>query len=114
MAGKFEVYQDKAGEYRWRLKASNGRQIASSGEGYKEHRDCLKGIASIQKNAPDAKIVEEGDKSPVTAPKPAKKSAIKKAATKKAAKKAAAEKAPAKRKAAAKKKSPAKKKAAKK
>ena len=72
MAGKFEVYADKAGEYRWRLKADNGRQIASSGEGYQEKRDCLKGIASLQKNAPDARIVEEGDKFPLTAPKPAK------------------------------------------
>ena len=93
MAGKFEVYTDKAGEYRWRLKASNGRQIASSGEGYKEHRDCLKGIASLQKNAPGARIVEEGDKSPVTAKKPAtKKAAAKKAAAKKAPAKKAAKK----------------------
>ena len=72
MAGKFEVYTDKSGEYRWRLKATNGRQIASSGEGYKEHRDCLGGIASVRKNAPDADVLEEGARAPLTAPKPKK------------------------------------------
>ena len=72
MAGKFEVYTDKAGEYRWRLKATNGRQIASSGEGYTERRACLAGIASVQKNAPDAEILNEGERAPVTAPKPGK------------------------------------------
>ena len=75
MAGKFEVYSDKRGEFRWRLKASNGVAIASSGEGYKAKRDCLNGIASLQKNAPEAKIVdldEEAAREPVTAPKPKK------------------------------------------
>ena len=53
---KFEVYVDKAGEYRFRLKASNG-QIIATGEGYKAKKSCLNGINSIKKNAPDAKIV---------------------------------------------------------
>ncbi len=52
---KFEVYQDKAGEFRFRLKASNG-QIIGTGEGYKAIKSCLNGIASIKKNAPDAEI----------------------------------------------------------
>ena len=52
---KFEVYLDKAGEFRFRLKASNG-QIIAVGEGYKTRKSCLNGIASIKKNAPDAKI----------------------------------------------------------
>ena len=75
MAGKFEVYADKRGEFRWRLKATNGVTIASSGEGYKAKRDCLGGIASVQKNAPGAEILElesESDRTPVTAPKPGK------------------------------------------
>ncbi len=55
--GKFEVYQDKAGEYRFRLKASNGEPIAAS-EGYSSKAACLKGIESVKKNAPDAQIVE--------------------------------------------------------
>lgn len=55
---KFEVYADKAGEYRFRLKATNGQIIAVS-EGYKALAGCLNGIESVKKNAVDAKIVEE-------------------------------------------------------
>lgn len=57
---KFEVYTDKAGEFRFRLKATNG-QIIATGEGYKTKKSCLNGIESIKKNAPDAKI-EKADK----------------------------------------------------
>jgi len=57
----FEVYKDKAGEFRWRLKAGNGQNIASSGEGYAEKRGCLAGIESVKRNAPAAKV-EEIDK----------------------------------------------------
>lgn len=53
---KFEVYLDKAGEYRFRLKATNG-QIIAVGEGYKALAGCLNGIDSIKRNAPDADIV---------------------------------------------------------
>ena len=52
---KFEVYLDKAGEYRFRLKAKNGEVIAVS-EGYKAKDSCLNGIESVKKNAPDAEI----------------------------------------------------------
>ena len=55
---KFEIYKDKKGEYRFRLKAGNG-QIIATGEGYKELKSCKNGINSIKKNAPAAKIVEE-------------------------------------------------------
>ncbi len=55
---KFEVYTDKAGEFRFRLKASNG-QIIAVGEGYTTVKNCLKGIASIRKNVVDAKIITE-------------------------------------------------------
>lgn len=54
---KFEVYTDKAGEFRFRLKARNGEIIATS-EGYKAMAGCLNGIESVRKNAVDAKIVE--------------------------------------------------------
>ena len=57
-AATFEVYKDKAGEFRWRLKAGNGQNIASSGEGYAEKRGCMAGIESVKKNAPTAKIQE--------------------------------------------------------
>ena len=54
---KFEIYLDKAGEYRFRLKARNGEIIATS-EGYKAKPSCLNGIESVKKNAPDAEIVK--------------------------------------------------------
>jgi len=54
---QFEVYQDKKGEWRWRLKASNSKIIADSGEGYKEKSDCLHGIDLVKKEAPNAIIV---------------------------------------------------------
>ena len=60
MAGKFEYYKDKAGKYRFRLKASNG-QIIAVGEAYESKASCLNGIESIKKNAPDAEVVEVGD-----------------------------------------------------
>ena len=55
---KFEVYTDKAGEFRFRLKATNG-QIIAVGEGYKALAGCLNGIESVKKNAADAPIVKE-------------------------------------------------------
>jgi uncharacterized protein YegP (UPF0339 family) len=58
--GKFEVYTDKAGEYRFKLKAPNGEVIAVS-EGYSSKTSCMNGIQSVMKNAPNAKIVELSD-----------------------------------------------------
>lgn len=55
---KFEVYADKAGEFRFRLKATNGQVIAVS-EGYKAMASCMNGIDSVKKNAPEAEVVEE-------------------------------------------------------
>lgn len=55
---KYEVYLDKAGEFRFRLKARNG-EIIATGEGYKAKASCMNGIESIKKNAPDAEIVTE-------------------------------------------------------
>jgi len=52
---KFEVYQDKAGEFRFRLKASNG-QVIATGEGYKAKASCMNGIESVKKNAVDAAV----------------------------------------------------------
>ena len=53
---KYEVYKDKAGEFRFRLKAGNGEIIGKS-ESYKAKASARKGIASIAKNAPDAPVV---------------------------------------------------------
>ena len=55
---KFEIYQDKAGEYRFRLKAKNG-EIIVTGEGYKAKSSCLNGIDSIGRHAVDAVVEEE-------------------------------------------------------
>ena len=54
---KFEVYADKAGKFRFRLKAKNG-QIIAVGEAYETKKAALAGVASVKKNAPDAKVVE--------------------------------------------------------
>lgn len=54
---KFEVYKDKSGEFRFRLKAANGQVIATS-EGYKTKASCMNGIDSVKKNAPSAEVVE--------------------------------------------------------
>ena len=57
MSGTFEIYKDKAGEYRFRLKAANGQIILAS-EGYKDKSGCNNGIDSVRKNAPDDKRYE--------------------------------------------------------
>ena len=55
---KFEIYTDKAGEFRFRLKATNGQVIAVS-EGYTSMASCENGIESVKKNAANAEIVVE-------------------------------------------------------
>ncbi|MBP3710617.1 MAG: DUF1508 domain-containing protein [Treponema sp.] len=79
---KFEVYKDKRGEFRFRLKATNG-QIIAVGEGYKAMTNCMNGIKSIKTGAPSAQIVDTTKED----------AAVKKTSTKKVpAKKAAAKK----------------------
>ena len=55
---KFEIYTDKAGEFRFRLKAINGQIIAVS-EGYTTHAHCMNGVESVKTNSQDAEIVTE-------------------------------------------------------
>jgi len=57
MAGKFEVYQDKAGEFRFRLKAGNGENILAS-EGYGSREACINAIQAVKKNANDEIMFE--------------------------------------------------------
>jgi len=57
MAGTFEVYEDKAGKFRFRLKAGNG-QVVASGEAYETKSSAIKGCEAVQRAAEDAKIVE--------------------------------------------------------
>lgn len=56
-AAKFELYTDRGGKYRFRLKAPNGQIIASS-EGYNSKAAAKNGIESIKKNAAGAEVVE--------------------------------------------------------
>jgi uncharacterized protein len=81
---KFEIYKDKGSQFRFRLKAGNGEVIAV-GESYPDKKSAQKGIASIQKSAPAATIVD------LTIEVDAKKPAAKKTV---AAKKPAAAKKP--------------------
>ena len=55
---KFEVYEDKGGKFRFRLKARNGEIILPS-QAYKDKASCLDGIASVKANAPEAEVVKE-------------------------------------------------------
>ena len=55
---KFEIYLDKAGEFRFRLKAANG-QIITSSEGYKQKSSCKTGIGSVRKSVEGAEIIEK-------------------------------------------------------
>ena len=57
---KFELYTDKAGEFRWRLKARNGENIGRS-EGYKAKSSAQNGIASVGRNAPEAEVLVEDE-----------------------------------------------------
>ena len=57
MAGKFELWVDKGGDYRFNLLAGNGQVIASS-QGYSSKSGALNGIESIKTNAPGAEVVE--------------------------------------------------------
>ena len=56
---RFEVYEDAAEEWRWRLVAANGNIIADSGEGYTSKQGAKRGIRSVKSTAPDAAVVVE-------------------------------------------------------
>ena len=62
MAAKFELFTDKAGEYRFRLKAGNGEVILAS-EGYTQRQSAENGVASVQKNATDESRFERAETS---------------------------------------------------
>ena len=52
----FEVFQDKRGEWRWRLVATNGNIIADSGEGYTSKQGVERGIESVKRSVPEADV----------------------------------------------------------
>ncbi len=55
---RFEVYEDSASEWRWRLLAPNGEIIADSGEGYVTKQGARRGVDSVKRHAPEAAVVE--------------------------------------------------------
>ena len=55
MAGKFEIYKDRKGEFRWRLKAGNG-EIVATGESYPTKAGARKGTEAVQRAADGAKV----------------------------------------------------------
>jgi uncharacterized protein YegP (UPF0339 family) len=67
MPAKFTLFQDKAKKYRFNLKAANGEIIATS-ESYPDKKSALKGIASVAKNAPVAKIEDTTEAAKETEP----------------------------------------------
>ncbi|WP_378743050.1 YegP family protein [Nocardia brasiliensis] len=58
MAAKFELFTDKAGKFRWHLKAANGEVIAVS-QAYESKAAAKNGIESVQKNAPGAPVEDQ-------------------------------------------------------
>jgi uncharacterized protein YegP (UPF0339 family) len=56
---RFEVFRDRASEWRWRLRHRNGNVIATSGEGYTRKHNAWKGLQSVMQNAPEAEVQED-------------------------------------------------------
>ena len=61
MLARFELFRDKADEWRWRLRHRNGNIIATSGEGYTRKHNAKKGLRSVIQNAPGAETIEESE-----------------------------------------------------
>ncbi len=59
---KFQLYKDTKKEYRWRLKADNGKIIADSGEGYDSKSNCQNGIQLVKELSPKASIEDLTEK----------------------------------------------------
>ncbi|EMA65982.1 hypothetical protein C461_12443 [Halorubrum aidingense JCM 13560] len=57
----FELYEDAAGEYRWRLRHRNGNIVADSGEGYASKSGAADAIERVREYAPDADVLEVGN-----------------------------------------------------
>lgn len=52
---KFEIYKDKASEFRWRLVGADGATVAGSGQGYTTKQSCKDGVESVKKNGTSEK-----------------------------------------------------------
>lgn len=58
---RFEVYEDKRGQWRWRLRAANGKLLASPGQGFASRQACEKSVSTIQMGAVTASVVGPTD-----------------------------------------------------
>ena len=63
MAAKFEISKDKAGKFRFHLKAANGEIVAAS-QAYDTKAGAEKGIESVKTNASDAKVLDLTERQP--------------------------------------------------
>lgn len=61
---KFEVYKDKSGEYRWRLRATNTQILAMAAQGYSDKRSVMSAIESVKRDVPEAPVEEQPDQQP--------------------------------------------------
>ena len=66
---KFEVYKDKSGGYRWRLRATNTQILAVAAQGYSDRRSCVSAIESVKRDVADAPVVDEPQEAQEKAPK---------------------------------------------
>jgi len=55
----FVIFRDTAGYYRWRLVASNGQKIATSGEAFDSKSNAERSARLVREYAPSASIVDE-------------------------------------------------------
>ena len=55
----FQIFTDRAGEFRWRLRANNNEIIADSAEGYKAKSDCEHGVDLVKELAPTAAVQDQ-------------------------------------------------------
>ena len=61
---KFQIYKDRKGEYRWRLRARNGEIIADSNEGYSRKASCKHGIDLVREQAASAAVEDQTEEAP--------------------------------------------------
>jgi uncharacterized protein YegP (UPF0339 family) len=61
---KFQIYEDRKGEYRWRLRARNGEIIADSNEGYSRKASCKHGIDLVREQAASAAVEDQTGEDP--------------------------------------------------
>lgn len=61
---RLEVFEDKAGEFRWRRKAGNGQVISTSGEGYRNKKDALHGLRIANADMDQCRFIDWTTQSP--------------------------------------------------